>query len=155
VPDEIRRLWPRLSSCVLGPEEAQALTGVASPEGAAAALVEVGVQTVGLKLGAQGCLLANAAGVHAVPPFEATVVDTTGAGDAFSAGLIFGRLRNLPLSASGTLANALGSLATRVWGAGPVLPGRAEAIHFLRAQFVANTGERAQAIADVLLAIGD
>lgn len=154
MPDAIRRLLPRLSICVLGAEEARALTEIDGLSEAAAALAARGVQTVGLKLGAQGCLLADAAGVCRAPAFKVATVDTTGAGDAFSAGMVFSRLRNLPLMAAGILANALGGLATTVWGAGPALPGGAEAMRLLRNQ-LPDANEPVNRIADVLKEIGD
>ncbi len=131
VAGEIRRLLPRLSICVLGMDEARALVDAGAPENAIEALLRRGVQMVGLKLGAEGCLIGDANGAQRLPGFRVPTVDTTGAGDAFSAGLIFGRLRGLSLPAAGTLANALGALATSVWGAGPALPGRFEAIRLL------------------------
>jgi ribokinase len=69
-----------------------------------------------------------------LPAFPAQVVDTTGAGDAFSAGLIYARLHGLGDPAAGLLANALGSLATQVLGAGLALPGKAEARRLLEAK---------------------
>jgi ribokinase len=131
VAGEIRRLLPRLSICVLGMDEARALVGAGAPEAAIEALVRQGVPTVGLKLGADGCLIGDASGAHRLPGFRVPTVDTTGAGDAFSAGLIFGWLRGLSLPAAGALANALGALATCVWGAGPALPGRFEVLRLL------------------------
>jgi len=155
VPDIIRRLLPRLSICVLGIEEARALIDVDAPADAAAALVDRGVKMVGLKLGAQGCLAADAFRVEHLPAFEVPIVDTTGAGDAFSAGMIFGWLRGSGLQATGTLANALGALAATVWGAGPELPGRAELLHMLRDHLGRETGERADWIAAVMKEIGE
>ncbi|HKZ87225.1 MAG TPA: carbohydrate kinase family protein [Anaerolineae bacterium] len=154
-PDLIRRLLPRLSLCVLGMDEARALIGIDAPADAAAALVDRGVKMVGLKLGAQGCLAADASRVEHLPAFEVAVVDTTGAGDAFSAGMIFGWLRGSGLPATGTLANALGALAAMVWGAGPAMPGRAELLHMLRDHLGRETGERANWIAAVIDEIGE
>jgi ribokinase len=151
---EIRRLLPRLSICVLGVDEARLLVEAEAPSDLLAALLATGVQTVGLKLGADGCLIGDATGAHHLPAFAVETVDTTGAGDAFGAGLIFGRLRGLSLPATGLLANALGSLATTVWGAGPALPGRVEASALLKRQRV-DDKERASWIEEVLRVIGD
>jgi len=154
--DDLLRLLPHLAMCVLGMDEAQALVGSTSPADTVAALIECGARTVGLKLGADGCLLADAAHVYHLPAFEVLTVDTTGAGDAFGAGLIFGRLRGLSLPAAGTLATALGSLATTVWGGGSVLPGRAEVIGLLRDHLdEGGTDERAAWIDEVLSVIRD
>ena len=47
--------------------------------------------------------------------------NTTGAGDAFSAGAIYGCLHGWALQQIGQLANCLGSLATEVMGSGEAL----------------------------------
>ncbi len=48
-------------------------------------------------MGAEGALVVTPAGVERVPatPVE-TVVDTTGAGDLFAAGFLFGEARRMP-----------------------------------------------------------
>ena len=102
--------------------------------GGCPALLEAGVRLAALKLGAAGCLLADGATRCISPAFPVDVVDTTGAGDAFSAGVIYARLHGLSLPALGVLANALGGLATTVPGAGTALPGREEELAFLRLQ---------------------
>jgi sugar/nucleoside kinase (ribokinase family) len=69
-------------------EEAQVLAGCDDPDQAAGSLLEV-CEAVVVKLGAQGALVrgrdGSAARVAAVP---VDVVDTTGAGDSFAAGLL-------------------------------------------------------------------
>jgi ribokinase len=73
-------------------DEAAALTGEADPERAAARLAEQ-VGEVALKLGAGGALWTDGrhvARMAALPVAE--IVDSTGAGDAFAAGLIVARL---------------------------------------------------------------
>ncbi|MBI3241702.1 MAG: carbohydrate kinase family protein [Chloroflexi bacterium] len=148
--DEIGQLLPRLSICVLGVEEARALAVGDSPADLARALVARGVKLVGLKLGAEGCLLADSSGLFNVPSFSVKAVDTTGAGDAFSAGLIYGQLRGLSLPAAGTLANTLGSLAAATWGAGPALPGREAVRKRLAAEAATAEDERTRWIEEVL-----
>jgi len=142
VPEHIRWVLSSLAVCILGIEEARALAGVKAPDQAALALLRAGVGLVGLKLGAGGCLLADRKGMQTIPPFPAQVVDTTGAGDAFSAGLIYGRLCELSLPATGILANALGSLATASHGAGATLPGWEAARELLEKNLAGTEGER-------------
>jgi len=62
------------------------------------------------------------------------VVDTTGAGDAFSAGMIYGGLRGMSLGARGMLSNTFGALATTVLGGGAALPSLDQALAFLQQQ---------------------
>ncbi|MCW1969950.1 MAG: carbohydrate kinase family protein [Anaerolineae bacterium] len=125
VPAQLLALLPHLALCVLGPDEAEAILsaqpGSLALRDLAAALLERGVKCVALKLGAQGCVIATANDWQTVPAVPAKVVDTTGAGDAFSAGAIYGCLHSWPLPHIGQLAARLGSLATQVVGAGAAL----------------------------------
>ena len=60
------------------------------------------------------------------------MLDTTGAGDAFSTGVIYAWLHGFSLSAMGVLANALGGLATTVPGSARTT--QAELLTFLHQQ---------------------
>jgi fructokinase len=80
-----------LPSCALAKvsdDEAELCTGVADPERAAARLVEMGVGLACVTLGERGALLRRGRDVVRVPAEQVEVVDTTGAGDAFVAGLL-------------------------------------------------------------------
>lgn len=125
-------ILPDLSLLVLGMQEAERLLGVKTVEDALDEFLAEGVRTVAIKLGREGCALANADGAHFLPGYAVKTVDTTGAGDAFCGGMLFGMLHKLSLPASGSLANLLGGLATTVWGAGPVLPGTGEIFGYLQ-----------------------
>jgi sugar/nucleoside kinase (ribokinase family) len=75
---------------------------------------------VGVKLGARGALLQDSSGEYfsidpVTPP--GSVLDTTGAGDAFYAGLLCGVLRGLPLDQAGRLAAASGACCVTALGA--------------------------------------
>ena len=69
-------------------DEAELCTGTADPERAAARLVELGVGLACVTLGERGALLRRGDDVVRVPAERVEVVDTTGAGDAFVAGLL-------------------------------------------------------------------
>jgi ribokinase len=71
-------------------DEALALTGEADPVAAAGALRSLAREVV-VTLGADGALWTDGTAVERVPADPATVVDTTGAGDAFAAGLLAAR----------------------------------------------------------------
>jgi 2-dehydro-3-deoxygluconokinase len=78
-------------------EDAAQLYGNVSPEQTVTAWQERGATEVVVKLGAQGCLVAAAGRRDLLPAVPVgRVVDTTGAGDAFNAGYLAGRLRGLP-----------------------------------------------------------
>lgn len=108
---------PLLDLFVPSLAEGTALSGLEEPEAVAAWLRERGVGTVALKLGSEGCYVSGEEyeGFVAAPAVAA--VDATGAGDAFAAGILYGRLAGWPLERSARFANAVGALATTAVGA--------------------------------------
>lgn len=97
--------------------EGAAISGQEDPKAVADWLRERGVGTVALKLGADGCYVSSEEfeGYLAAPPVKA--IDGTGAGDAFAAGMLYGRLAGWPVDRSAALANAAGALAATAVGA--------------------------------------
>ncbi len=93
-----------------------------APEALLETLAET-IPVVALRMGRQGAWLAWMGQKVRLPPLPVAPVDTTGAGDAFTAGLLLGWRWGLSGEATGWLAHLLGALATTVVGAGPVLPG--------------------------------
>jgi len=71
-------------------EQLLGFTGEADLEPAATALLAKGVGCVAVTCGRDGALVATAEGTTRVPAFQVDVVDTTGCGDAFSAGFLLG-----------------------------------------------------------------
>ena len=109
-----------------GLAEGRLLTGLEAPEDIAAFYLAHGAKAVAIKLGAEGALWRTAAGggrVAGVP--VARVVDTVGAGDAFAAGLISGRLEGLDWPTAIARANWVGAQAIQVVGDMDGLPHRA------------------------------
>jgi sugar/nucleoside kinase (ribokinase family) len=100
-------------------DEGRLLTGVERPEGIVEALLEH-YDTVALKLGPEGALVGTAAGRRIRLPAPAgTVVDTTGAGDAFAAGWLSARLAGGDLDSSAAAAVAAAARAAARVGARP------------------------------------
>jgi len=93
---------------------------------AAAQLRALGPRAIALKLGALGCLLLDEAGERLVPAYRAAAVDTTGAGDAWSAGLTLGLAQSLSLDEAAIYANACGAVAVTRPGAVASMPTLAE-----------------------------
>ncbi|MFZ0043814.1 MAG: PfkB family carbohydrate kinase [Solirubrobacteraceae bacterium] len=71
-------------------EQVLGLMGADDLEQGCRALLERGVGCVAATTGADGVLVVDADGADAVPAFAVDVVDTTGCGDAFSAGFLRG-----------------------------------------------------------------
>ncbi len=104
---ELEPILPHLDVFVPSRGEAIALTGERDPMRMIAAFRRVMQRgLIGIKLDAEGCLLDD--GIDpavSVPAYPIQVVDTTGAGDTWFAGLMTGLIRKMPLAQAGRLAN--------------------------------------------------
>ena len=118
---------PHLDLFTASMSEACAISRADDPATAAAWLRSKGVRRVALKLGPEGCFVADEQGAERVPAPSVDTVDGTGAGDAFAAGLLYGLLADWPLVRAARLANAAGALATTAVGATEGVGGLAEA----------------------------
>jgi len=102
---------------VANEDEAAIFTGCRDETEALAALAALAELAV-LKLGARGSMIAAGGRVYPVEPMCANdVVDTTGAGDLWAAGFLYGLVQGLPLEQCGRLASACGYEVCRVLGA--------------------------------------
>jgi sugar/nucleoside kinase (ribokinase family) len=88
----VRAFLPYVDYLLPNEEQALMLTGAATPEEAAAALLAEGPRGVLITLGAEGSLIATPEGTTRVDALDVPVVDTTGCGDAYCAGFIAGLL---------------------------------------------------------------
>ena len=79
------------------------------------------LELVCITRGAEGCLAVACDEAVELPGHPVEVVDTVGAGDAFTAAVIFGRIRGWPLQKTIDLANRFGSLVAGRAGAMPPL----------------------------------
>ncbi|MEA2450064.1 MAG: hypothetical protein QOG63_1996 [Thermoleophilaceae bacterium] len=98
---------PELDYLLPNREQVLAFTGEDDVVAGARKLIERGVSCVVATCGAEGAVIVDADSDERVPAFEIDVVDTTGCGDAFSAGF----LRGLSLDRSRTDAATLGCAA--------------------------------------------
>ncbi len=117
--------------------ETQALTGIlpTSTETARAAahkLRNLGVDTVIVKRGADGCYVSSVAFEGVVPAFKVTSIDSVGAGDCFNGGLAVALAEGLPLKDAVRFASACGALSTTRAGAASAAPSRADVEALLR-----------------------
>lgn len=91
-----------------------------------------------LSHGPQGSIAIRPSGIKRAPAFEVDVVDTTGAGDAFAAGCIWGITDGLSDRDILTRGNATGGLCCRAMGARAGLPSRAEALDLIQHGSILN-----------------
>lgn len=97
-------------------DEAKAFCGDEDPEKAIKAIAEYS-QTVAIKLGKKGSIIKCRRSTVKVNADVVDAVDTTGAGDLWQAGFLFGFLRGLPIELCGKFGSILGSEVVKVIGA--------------------------------------
>jgi ribokinase len=102
--------------------ELELLTGMADYRKGAEAMLRKGVKVVAVKLGSRGCYVTDGRQSHNVEAFKVKVVDTTGAGDAFCAGFLYGLIKHKSLGECGRLGNFVASRCTTKMGARAGLP---------------------------------
>ncbi len=87
--------------------EIRSLTGLA-PDDGCMQLQEI-CPIVVVTMGGDGCLVGCQGELTHIPSFSAKVIDTTAAGDYFTAGFIYGYLHQLPLPVCAEIGHRLGS----------------------------------------------
>jgi ribokinase len=97
-------------------KEAMKLTDTNSPQDAIVALGKYVKQPI-VKVGKDGCMtLVDNKIVHVAMPCEFNAMDTTGAGDNFLAGIIYGLYNKMPILESMKVANVFGGVSTTKLG---------------------------------------
>jgi sugar/nucleoside kinase (ribokinase family) len=125
----VERLFALTDAVILSREFAGELAGTTEPETALTRLVaSTGAPLVAVTLGADGVIAATAAGTLRVPGYVVRAVDTTGAGDIFRAGFIYGLLQDWSLERTLRFANATAAFKCTKLGGRPGIPTVAEAL---------------------------
>ncbi|MCX6909934.1 MAG: carbohydrate kinase family protein [Verrucomicrobia bacterium] len=103
-----------------------------TPEQIARTLREKGAGRVVLKLGKDGCLVANEAETLRVPSVATEIVDTTGAGDCFDAGFIAGLVNGLDDAAAAKIGAAAAAACIRHVGGAVGIPKYSELLNTIQ-----------------------
>lgn len=99
-------------------QEACLLTGKEQVEEAAEAILEAGTANVVIKSGAKGCYILNKEKSKWIPGVPGVrCIDTTGAGDSFAAGFLFGLSEGYSIERCAEYGNQCGAKAVAVMGA--------------------------------------
>jgi sugar/nucleoside kinase (ribokinase family) len=112
-------LLPRFDLLLANEDEAAVLSGQEDPHEALEALADQ-VASVVVKVGSRGVLARDPAGTVAVPALRHDVVDTTGAGDAFTAGFLPAWLAGMSLAEAIEEGQRLAGAAVGRVGASPL-----------------------------------
>ncbi|MEA1894637.1 MAG: carbohydrate kinase family protein [Euryarchaeota archaeon] len=119
--DALRGIISNARVVFLNRDEVEMLTGSGYRKGAGG-LNEIGAEIVVVTLGGDGCYIRTPDTEVSIPGLAARVVDTTGAGDAFCAGFLYGLLADESLGMCGRLGNFVASKCIEVVGAREGLP---------------------------------
>lgn len=112
-------------------EEACQLTQKENVSAALSLLAEF-IPTVIIKLGSQGCICQQGRQKYQSQSIPVEVVDTTGAGDNFNAGFLFGQVRGYSLEDSLRIGNICGGLSTQGYGGSTTSPTFAQVEQYLK-----------------------
>ena len=131
--------WNQAGILTPNETEAEYVVGRPVPDTAAAALAAQEIHGKGVKIalvkrGAEGCVVCTDEGTRLVHGYKVEVSDTTGAGDAFAAGVGVGLAEGMPVNQAVAFGNACGALACTKFGAQPSLPYRRDVARFLKEQ---------------------
>lgn len=96
-------------------DEARAFTGK-NPEEALTALSEQ-VDVAIVKTGKTGSMIGSKGIQYSIQAYQADCIDTTGAGDLYAAGFLYGIAQNLPLPVCGQIGSWVSSQVVQVMGA--------------------------------------
>ncbi len=133
--DGIEELLPLVDVCIASAEFPERLLGITDKK---AALGEIasryGCGVTGLTLGAAGSIIYCQDTFFETPAFDVPggCVDTTGAGDAFRTGFLYGMLTDNTVDESARMANAVAALKCRGLGARSTLPDKQELTTLLK-----------------------
>jgi sugar/nucleoside kinase (ribokinase family) len=129
--DLLADVLPQVDLFIPNEDEARALTGMAEPESQAKQLREAGATAVVVTMGAEGSVFVDDEhSLHVEAP-KVEVVDGSGAGDAYTAGLIAGHLQGWDVERGLRFASVLGASACTKLGCTAGVFDRSEAERFL------------------------
>ncbi|MCY4404344.1 MAG: ribokinase [Candidatus Poribacteria bacterium] len=122
--EKIDILTPNISEAtvLLGQAVTTAESSTAAAKTLQVQIAQDGLSTVVITLGEQGVLLCTPTETEHIPTLPVDVVDTTGAGDAFSGALATSLAKGNNLTESVKYATAAGAAAVTVLGATPSMP---------------------------------
>lgn len=121
----VEPLLPHIDYFIPSIEEAEILSGVSGVEENIKFFQDRGVKCCVLTMGAEGSMIADGDGRVHVPVYDIEVVDTTGCGDAYTAGFIAGLADGRSLFESGHLGTASASLVASGLGSNAGIVDRA------------------------------
>jgi ribokinase len=117
--DPIFSILPKVDIFLPNVDEARKILGIGpevKPEKVADMLIDIGVKVAVVKMGKDGCIVADKDMSQYIPAFKVKVLDTTGAGDNFNAGFVSAYISGKPLYNCALIGSATAAL--KVGGVG-------------------------------------
>ena len=137
----MEKLLPLIDHLVVSEKFARQVNAHDHPETALKRLADHGAKAVTITLGKAGSLSVGADGqIFRQSAFMVDAVDTTGCGDVFHGGYIFGLLQDWPLSQTVRFAAACAALKTRALGGRTAIP----LLHEVESLLCARTDEKSE-----------
>jgi ribokinase len=119
--DSLKPMLEKSDYLFMNKAEVEGLTGKGYADGSRE-LLGLGCRTVAITLGGEGSFVVDAQGEHSVPAVAKEAVDTTGAGDSFAAGFLYGVLLGKNSEQCGMIGNIVASRCVESIGARTNLP---------------------------------
>jgi sugar/nucleoside kinase (ribokinase family) len=113
--DFLDQIIPSVDIVLANEDEAKAYTGMGEAE--SLEILAGKVETAVVKVGKRGVLVAQGKGRHKVEAHLVKAIDTTGAGDLWASGFLFGLTQGLSLENAARLGCKVGSEVVQVMGA--------------------------------------
>lgn len=132
--DDLSGSLPLIDFITPNEDEAKYYTGEEDPVKMADVFLSKGVRNVIIKLGGRGCFFKNSEVSMMLPAHGIDVVDATGAGDNFMAGLVTELIRGSDIEDALVFANACGAICTTAVGTGTALRSREQVLEFIKGQ---------------------
>jgi len=110
--------------CMIGQKE--------DPTAAADSILRLGTDRLWIKLGKNGCRYVSSQQTASFPPTQAKAVDSSGAGDAFNAAIIFAEANRFDMHRTGTFANLFAGYTVQHFGTVAALPSRETILEMIR-----------------------
>jgi sugar/nucleoside kinase (ribokinase family) len=115
-------------------EEAELITRKTDPEAMLDCFSAAAIPVLGIKLGAQGCIVRSQGKTYRQAAFQVRPVDTSGAGDAFMAGFIYGLIQGWETPRTARFANAVAAHCIQAVGCSTGIRPAEEILKFMEQQ---------------------
>ena len=140
VLDRLVPLLPLVNYFLPNSDQLLAITGAADLDGGIKTVLEAGAGAVAVTMGADGSRIVAGATDARITALPVPVVDTTGCGDAYSAGFIIGLCRGWDPLAAGWLGTAAAGLCAQGLGSDAALSNLSQVLQLIPADIARTFG---------------